>query len=214
MSRRYRFLAVLLSGAVCVTDAVAIGPLSPYKALDLPKSIHPTLTVAPVQAITAGSLSITLESTPLDVVKKEFGGKIRGAGDAGDAVSWLCYAGKDSDQRALIYWFVSNDEMSGDDHEVTQVAVQLNPGVESPRGCAVAPPNLTGISFGVPSVGAGLDAVTKQLGEGKPSARGYLGYGSEVVQTSPKDATVTQSVQYRFRHGSVTVVSVSQVTTN
>lgn len=212
--RGFTWLPAIVVSFVFTAHAVAAGPLSPYKALDLPKAVHPTLHAAPVQAITAGSLGIQLEVTRLDAVKKQFGGVVRGAGDAGDAVTWLCYAGKNAEQQPVVYWFASNDEMSGDYHEVTQVAVQANPSGKAPAGCGDAPSALTEINFGVPSVGSALDVVAKHFGMAKPDAKGYLSYASEVAVKEPKDFTVTQSVQYRVRDGVVTTISVSQVTAN
>jgi len=211
--RHYEWFVITIFAA-STTSAVGAGPLSPYKALGLPKAVHPTLHTAPVQAIIAGPLGIQLEMTRLDAVKKRFGGVARGAGDAGDAVTWLCYAGKNAEQKPVVYWFASNDEMSGDHHEVTQVAVQANPSGKAPSGCGDAPSTLTGISFGVPSVGSTVDAVAKHFGTAKPDAKGYLSYASEVSVKEPKDFTVSQSVQYRVRDGVVTICSVSQVTTN
>jgi hypothetical protein len=214
-NKQDRWLAVIVLGlAASAADAVAAGPLSPYKALGLPHIVHPSLPTAPIQTITAGSFSIRLEVTPLDAVKKRFGGKVRGAGDAAEAVTWLCYAGKDSDQRPVVYWFASNDELSGGHHEVTQVAIQANQSGGAPNGCGEAPAILTGIDFGVPSVGTSLDAVAKHIGMGKPDAKGYLSYASEEAVKEPKGTIVTQSVQYRLRNGVVTTISVSQVTTN
>jgi hypothetical protein len=211
--RHYEWFVITILAA-STTSAVASGPLSPYKALGLPKAVHPTLHAAPVQAITAGPLNIKLEVTRLDAVKKQFGGVVQGAGDAGDAVTWLCYAGKNAEQQPVVYWFASNDEMSGNHHEVTQVAVQANPSGKAPRGCGSAPPALTEINFGVPSVGSTVDAVAKHFGTAKFDAREFLSYASEVAVKEPKDFTVSQSVQYRVRGGVVTTISVSQVTTN
>ena len=196
------------------TGATAAGPVSPYRALGLPHAIHPALTAAPVQTITAGSLNIQLEVTRLSAVKKQFGGVVRGSGDAANAATWLCYAGKDSEGTAVVFWFISNDEMSGNLHEITQVAVQSNPTEIIPSGCGAAPAELTRIDFGVPSIGATLDAVAERFGAAKPDARGYIGYASEVAVQQPKEFTMLQSVQYRIRGGKVTTVSVSQVTTN
>ncbi len=92
--------------------------------------------------------------------------------------------------------------------------MQTNPSGMAPKGCGPAPASLTGIDFGVPSLGSALDAVTTRFGKGLPNARGYLGYASEVVEKEPKESTVTQSVQYRLRDGVVTTISVSQVTAN
>jgi hypothetical protein len=83
-------IAIVASSAI---SAMAAGPVSPYKALGLPNAVHPTLQTEPVLSITAGSLRIELEVTTLDAVKRQFGGTIRGTGDAGDAATWLCYAG-------------------------------------------------------------------------------------------------------------------------
>jgi hypothetical protein len=210
------FAAAALSLFALGTTAFAAGPMSPYKALGLPNVVHPTLQIAPVQIIMIGSFSVQLEVTHLDAVKKQFGGVVRGAGDAGNAVTWLCYAGKNEQQMPVVYWFASTDEMSGNHHEVTQVAAQANPSGIAPLGCGEAPAALSGIDFGVPSVGATVDAVSRHFGAGKPDARGYVGYASSTpVQGEGKgdeDARVTQSVQYRVRDSVVTVVSVSQVT--
>jgi len=209
---KYRWFAIMMLGlAASGPNAMTATPLSPYKALRLPNAVHPTLSTAPVQAITVGPFNIELEVTRLDAVKKQFGGTIRGAGDAAKAVTWLCYAGKNTAQMPVVYWFASNDEMSGDHHEVTQIAVQSNPGGIAPNGCRDAPTSLIEINFGVPSVGSTLDDVVKHFGPGKPDPKGYLSYATEVAVKEPKDGTVTQSVQYRVRGGVVTTVSVSQV---
>ena len=205
--------ALIVGLATSAVSAFAAGPTSPYKALGLPNAVHPTLQEAPVQAITAGSLTIQLEVTPLDAVKRKFGGIVRGAGDAAEAVTWLCYVGT-WNQKPVVFWFISNDEMSGGRHEVTQVAVQANPGGVAPRGCGEAPASLSGIDFGVPSLGSSVDAVVKHFGAGAPSAKGDLSYASEVEVKEPKEATVMLSLQYRVREGVVVTISVSQVTTN
>jgi hypothetical protein len=183
-----RFVFVILSLATSAASAAAGIPLSPYKALSLPKVINLTLRTAPVQAITTGSLTIQLEVTPLDAVKQQFGGVIRNAGDAGDAVTWLCYAGEYVGQMHVVYWFASDDEMSGGHHEVTQTAVQANPSGKVPEGCSSAPSTLTDIHFGVPSVGSSLGAVVKHFGKWKPDSKGYLSYGPDMQLGELNDA--------------------------
>jgi hypothetical protein len=207
----YRWL-IAVTLAASMEAAFAAGPVSPYKALGLPKAVHPTLSSAPVGTIRVGALEVRLEVTPLSAVQLMFGGVIRGAGDAANAVTWLCYAGKDAKQRSVVFWFASNDEMSGDHHEVTQIAVQDNPGGAAPAGCGVAPVGLR-IEFGIPAVGSTMDEVSAKFGAGKPDARGFVSYASETKTTTPKEMTVMQSVQYRVRESVVTIVSVSQVST-
>jgi hypothetical protein len=213
--RRTTWIPVIVAGSVVSSaSAVGAGPISPYKALKLPKAVHPTQHTAPVQSIAAGALRIQLEVTPLDAVKKQFGGIVRSGGDASDAVTWLCYAGRDAGLGSVVYWFASNNEMSGSRHEVTQVAIQSNASSKAPDGCGEAPVALTGIDFGVPSIGSSVDVVRKQFGTAKPDPRGDLSYASEKVVKEPKEATVTQSLQYRIRNGVVAIISVSQVSTN
>ncbi len=207
----YRWL-IAVALAASMEAAFAAGPVSPYKALGLPKAVHPTLSAAPVGTVRVGALEVRLEVTPLSAVQRMFGGVVRGAGDAANAVTWLCYAGRDAKQRSVVYWFASNDEMSGDHHEVTQIAVQDNPAGTAPAGCGAAPVGL-GIQFGIPSVGSTMDEVSAKFGAGKVDARGFVSYASEANTTTPKEMTVTQSVQYRVREGVVTIASVSQVST-
>ncbi len=172
--RRYTQLVAMV--LVATSAAIAATPVSPYKALNLPNAVNPTLHVAPVQAITIGPLSIDLEVTPLSFVQEQFCGVKHKAGDAGNAVNWLCYAGK-TGQMPVIYWFASNNEMAGSQHQVTQIAIQTDPGGNVPEGCGSAPSTLAGINFGVPSIGATLDAVVKHFWrretgrEGKPQLR-------------------------------------------
>ena len=97
---------------------------------------------------------------------------------------------------------------------MTQVAIQTTPGSAASSGCGIAPVSLSGIDFGVPSIGSNVDAVVKHFGAGSPDAKGNLSYASEVPVKEPKEYTVMQSLQYRVRGGVVTTISVSQVTTN
>ncbi len=193
-------------------SAGAKEPVSPQRALHLPESIHPALGFAPVSRMTAGSLTVLLEVTPLGQIRQRFGGTIEHSGGAGNASSWLCYASKNTGPKPLVFWFVSNSEMSGGGQRVTQVAVQADPSGAVPEGCSWAPASLTGVDLGIPSVGSPILGVTRYFGGGKVDAQGYLGYASETSLRGPKKATSTQAVQYRIRRGIVDTVRVSQVT--
>jgi hypothetical protein len=201
--------------ALCLsafTIPAVAGPFSPYTALNLPDVVNPTLPSAPVGRITAGPLAVGLEVTPLGEVQRRFGGRIGHAGDAGEAVSWLCFIGRSPAGTPIAYWFMANDEMSGDSHEVTEVAVQSNPPATALHACKGAPATLGGVGFGVPSVGRREGEVIKYFGGGHPDRRGYLSYSSEVRSKTSAGFTVLQSVRYLFVNGMVNTISVSQVT--
>ena len=195
-----------------MTLAVYAAPLIPARALDLPRGVEPTLRTAPVQLLHAGRLALRLEVTPLSRVQQVFGGSVRRGGDAGEAVTWLCFAGMLAEQ-PVVFWFVSNDEAAGESHALTQVALQDNPGGESPEGCSETPVTLTGLDFGfgIPALGATRKAVITHFGGG-PAAAEFAGYASSVPSLGREGGTTLQTLQYRFRDNRVTALSVAQVT--
>jgi hypothetical protein len=201
--------------ALCLNASpanVGAAPLSPYKALGVQDAVDPQLKSPPVGGITAGALSISLEVTPLRDVRRRFGGVIRHAGDAGDAVTFLCFVGRAAAGAPVTYWFTSNDEMSGGHNEIGEVAVQAGARAEASAECARAPAALTGVEFGVPSVGSPLSAVIKHFAGGRPNRAGQLGYANERASRVSSESRVLQSVRYLIRAGVVTAISVSQVT--
>jgi hypothetical protein len=215
MQRRFRIFSQIVFLLTAVGTGVTQTPVSPYTALVFPETDGIKLHAAPVKSIQVGPLAVVLETTILAKVSQRFGGTMHYAGDAGDAVNWLCYAGNGAAGKPVIYWFASNEEMSSEDHSISQVAVQSNPSGVAPAGCGSAPVLAT-IDLGVPGVGASLADVTKRLGAGKPDAKGFLSYQSErhVAGRGDKDSVTLQAVQYQIVSGVVATVSVSQVTSD
>jgi hypothetical protein len=215
MQRRFRIFSQILFVLAAVGIGVAQTPVSPYVALVFPETDGIKLHAAPVKSIQVGPLAVVLETTILGAVSQRFGGTMHNAGDAGDAVNWLCYAGNNAAQKPVVYWFASNNEMSSEDHSISQVAVQSNPGGVAPAGCGSAAVLAT-IDLGVPGVGTSLADVTKRLGAGKPDAKGFLSYQNErhVAGRGDKDSVTLQTVQYQIAGGVVVTVSVSQVTSD
>jgi hypothetical protein len=187
-------------------------PVSPYKVLGVLDTVEPSLKSPPVTRITAGGMSIQLEVTPLRAVQRRFGGVIRHAGDAGDAVTFLCFVGRGAAGAPVTYWFTSNDEMSGGHDEIGQVAVQTGATARVLAACAKAPPALMGVDFGIPSIGSPLAAVTRHFAGGRPNRAGQLSYANEHPAKGSSESRVLQSVGYLFRAGVVTAISVSRVT--
>jgi hypothetical protein len=212
LSGRPRHTAAIALLLTSLVTGAAAAPLSPYKALGLRDDVEPHLKAPPVASITAGALGIRLEITPLREVQRRFGGVIRHAGDAGEAVTFLCFFGRSAAGLPVTYWFTSNDEMSGGRNEVSEVAVQAGARSEISAQCAAAPAALTGVDFGVPSVGSTLKVVRKHFAGGRPNAAGQLGYASERPAKRSPDSTVLQSVRYLIHAGVVRTISVSQVT--
>ena len=196
-----------------LTMSAVARPFSPYTVLSLPDVVNPTLASAPVRRITAGPLVIGLEVTPLGEVQRRFGGRIGHAGDAGEAVSWLCFIGRSRAGAPIAYWFMANDEMSGDKREVTEVAVQSNPpGTARARLQGRARRRSMASSSGSRLSAVTEGAVVKYFGGGRPDRKGHLSYASEVPSKTSAGFTVLQSVRYLFVDGVVNTISVSQVT--
>ena len=98
--------------AALLFSGIAHGQATAYTALGLPDSGGHQRRRPLLRPIYAGALTLQLESTTLPDVQRAFGGQLRHGGDAGGAVFWLCYAGQTQAKRPLLYWFLSNAEMS------------------------------------------------------------------------------------------------------
>jgi hypothetical protein len=61
-----------------------------------------------ITRITVAGARITLESTNLETIRKRFGAAAGRQGDAGDAITWLCFHGKD-DGGAWGLWLTSSE---------------------------------------------------------------------------------------------------------
>ncbi len=210
------WLAVALLTVSVTTPAAsepAPRPSAPtaYEILHLPDAPPSTsLKSPPASKLTAGDLAIVLERTTLKTVQARFGGHLYWGGDAAGSVTWLCYAKTLRTGGAVVYWFISNNEMGGGTG-ITQVAVQRLASAPD-RRCAPAPARLTGIDFDAPSIGASLAGVREHFGGGRP-ADGYLSYENEIA-SGPKanQATTVRSLVYHFEDGVVNTISVEQVT--
>lgn len=208
MTVRSTFARSAGSVAALLAVRAAVALAGPYELLQLPAGVEPTLRSAPVGAIHAGSLSIHLEKTPLARLQKAFGGTLQQGGDAGNSAQWLCLRARDGTQW-VAFWFISNSEMGGPEHAVTQVALQRLAG--PPPGCSEAPAGFS-VDLRVPGLGASRQAIARQFGAAAPGTD--AGYASSTAVHGLPGATRLQSVQYRLVDGVVVTVSVAQVTSH
>jgi hypothetical protein len=210
MKRRLAFALLAMVASLSTTSAE---PLHPQTAIPSLPEIKVPLNKPLFTRIMAGSLAITLEKTTLADIAKAFGGETRHHGDAGDATTWLCFAGLDGKGASSLFWFVS-DEMGGDEHAVMRLAQEPNPSGRRPEGCAAAPGNLKDIDFGVPGIGARMSDVTAQFGAATPGHHRNAAYAALYASPELEAFTVTQSLVYTAQDGKVVGVAATQVTTN
>ena len=166
-----------------------------------------------VGAIHAGTLPIVLEHTTLATVRQHFGGRLQRGGDAAGAVSWLCYRAAPAGSAPVLYWFDSNEEMSSQDHSISEIAVQAGPPAAVLASCGPAPDALTGItSTGLPGVGDTEATLQTRLGENKTDAKGFVVYNHE--RTLRDKSTTEQTVTYQVENGRIKLMAIAQVTSN
>ena len=102
--------------------------------------------------------------------------------------------------------------MSSEDHSISEVAVQLDAPPAVLASCDQAPDALSGITTGLPGIGASEAMLHTRLGAAKPDAKGFLVYSHE--RRLPDKSTTMQTATYRLENGRVKLVSIAQVTSN
>jgi hypothetical protein len=166
------------------------------------------LKTPPVFDISAGRFKIVLEETTLAQIAEQFGGKIHGQGDAGEAASWLCYNHINDGAKRTI-WFQSG-EMGGEDKAVLSVAEAADGGTAQ-QGCTTPTQEIVPLEIGVPGTRSTNAELTKAYGvEVKKRTHLTLSSGS----TDPNGFDVTRTIYYKLEGGNVSGVAISQVTTN
>lgn len=168
------------------------------------------VTETPVTAIIIGDLVVELEKTPMQAVADVFGGAVLSSGEAGEAMSWLCYT---RGERTI--WFYEDGEFGGGN--VNMVAVETTPGTTDRASCIEGPAGLDTIDFGVPAISADWSEVMDRFGVMRPTDTGMWGYRS-VVQTPLEGGgffVIAQELHYRRNNaGEIDAIAVLQVSEN
>lgn len=179
-----------------------------------------TLKIQPAVGIQMGQQFIRFERTTLDDVLKAVGrGSIAHHGDAAGSEYFLCYTGP---SKALPFrvWVISNSEMGGPTHAVTEVvAHRVEAAGAAADGCPFLPRHLQpgALDRGI-WIGSAQDELRRKLGpesatrEGEWLVFNFLGTvpgraGSETVNFD-----VTNILEARIRNGRIEAITASRIT--
>ena len=151
---------LLLVGAVVFSSAFA-GTPPPKDPLGDAISWPQISKRPPATDLVMGKLEVQLEITTLGDISAAAGrGAVSHQGDAGDSVYWLCYTLPH--QRV---WILSNGEMGGPEHAVTEIDAEKINASASTKDCPDLPQSLEPISFhGGIWLGSDLTRVSRALG--------------------------------------------------
>lgn len=165
---------------------------------------------------TLGTTPLLFEKTTLDNLVTTYGGTIHSQGDAGDAVSWLCYTqhARTRADTPRTVWFTSTSEMAGSGHTLSMVAVE-NVDAGRVSGCLTAPKGFTFPSFGVPAVGASFGDLKSRFKTLHRDRQGNVYFDSIRPLNDGTGSSVYQTLGYRVnRKGRILAIALSQVTTH
>lgn len=166
--------------------------------------------------ITLGSMPLTLEKTTLDQIQGGFGGLLHSQGDAGSAVTWLCYTrhAKTKADTPTTVWFTSDNEMAGGTDAVSMVVVE-NVDASKVSGCATAPKTFAFPIFGAPAIGASLADLQAKFGVLKRDRQHNAYYNSTRPVGDGSGKSIYQKLGYVLsKKGAVFGIALSQVTTD
>ena len=159
------------------------------------------LPALPVSTITAGNLTVTLEKTPLEDVQSAFGGTVQNDGEAGNGITWLCYAATDA-----TLWFSA---FTGDG-TVSQVTSDADTAHAATSGCSQAPAGLATIDYGIPGLGAPLADFTAKFGTVADDV-GLYSYSSTITSPESPDLQIFQYVVVTAPAGTISGITVDQI---
>ncbi len=161
-----------------------------------------------------GGLKLEFEKTKLDDIKSIYGGESHFQGDAGNAVTWLCYTVPAAGKAApTTVWFTSTSEMSGPGDTLSMVAVQRVDAAMS-DGCAVAPNDFPVPGFAIPGVGASVTAIKSRFGAKLERRTSTLYFSSIHPAADDSSLSTYETIGYAVADGVVTAVAIIQVTTD
>jgi|GEM_PF-5756908 len=164
-----------------------------------------------------GTTPLQFEKTRLEDLVTAWGGTIRSQGDAGDAVSWLCYTqhARTKTDTPRTVWFTSTAEMAGPGgHTLSMVAVE-NVDAAKVSGCLSAPKGFAFPAFGVPAVGATLADLKQKFPTLHRDKQGNVYLDSARPLGDGSGSSVYQALGYRLnKKGKVLAITLSQVTTH
>ncbi len=215
-----RQLLTLFVAAVCASNLALARPVPPPGPPTLKTMPPATLKRLPVSALTLGSLKVELEQTTLAEVKALAGnGRIDAYGEQGSRLYWLCYTVESQDTLQQV-WLISDAEMGGPEHRITEVQAQSASDVgRAPTACPLLAANLQPLALdGRLWLGSSQRMLRTALGRPSVAQAGRLGYAyaGKVKLARPDGKRLEYDrVSYltaSFDDGVVTRIGVAQIT--
>jgi len=192
-------------------DQTRVNP-EPPPIVEFPQATKATVPRQIVSRLEVSGQRVVLEETELTAMQKRFGGAIGHRGDAGDALSWLCFCGSD-DKGDWVLWLMSSEIDGG---RVGGFRWQRVDRMAQLASC----PRLSGGKAGVDlpiSLRLGMSTSDALLILGKPSERlgqqlFYLHEHERKIHDQPFTAMNTLFIQ--IREGVVWAIEVWKSTTS
>lgn len=170
-----------------------------------PSAPEPWGTVKQVYQVGVGKQAIVLEETPIAEIAATLGGAAHNWGDAGEAVTWACFA-----RGAETLWLYSDGEMG--DGKVTGVGLDTRDAAPASAQCADWPAGMA-VDLGIMGIGLPMDAIMANYGTSQPDDYGWM--RSVNLTPDPSGAPLSQVWQeltFREADGVINAVAVLQDT--
>lgn len=166
---------------------------------------EPWGNVKQLYQVTAGDQTIILEETPIADVAAALGGASHNWGEAGEAVTWACFA-----RGAETFWLYSDGEMG--DGKVTGVALDARDAPPASAQCADWPATMA-VDLGLMGIGMPADVIIGNYLTGQPDDYGWM----RSVNTTPDPTNaqfyIWQELTFRANDdGTINAVAVFQDT--
>lgn len=208
-----RPIFILLMFFLALSNIAFSGSLSPPPTHGM-ITVPATLKSDPVQSIRIGDFVAEFEKTTLGEIRDTLGfGSIQHSGDAAESQYWLCYSLPS--QRV---WLISNGEMGGSDHALTQVQSTLTSSTSQENtACPQIPTRFQTIYLNFGWIGTTQESLLKALGQpsGIKDSRliyYYSGKKSGVYQGQSVEWDVTGYVEAVIIDNKVSSLYASHVT--
>jgi hypothetical protein len=176
-------------------------------------SVPATVKKDPVQKVRLGNFFADFEKTTLSEIRSAIhAGSIDHSGEAGGSQYWLCYS-----LPGQRIWFISNGEMGGREHALTQIHAVSGTGFQGNDSCPSLPKSFQPVSFDFGWIGTDQDHLLKILGQpsGKQGANHIYYYeGKKPAKDDGKTVEwdVVGYMEAKIVNGKIASLYVSHVT--
>lgn len=155
-----------------------------------------------VGAIIVGSMTVTLEKTPLTEIAAHFHATVNNEGEAGEDMDWVCVG-----DAARTIWFMSDGEMGGGN--LTIFAVEAT-APEAAWNCGQISPDVT-IDAGLPGLGASAADARAKAGPATAGPDGRFSYNGLAPVKTALGYPIYQDVVYEERDGVIVAFGIDQL---